>query len=456
MAEDIKAEATINQEETTPTHPYQDRVKTFEPHEWQLVKQMPNSPPSIEETKCTYVDSKMKLDEMMGILNKEKEFAIGLESESFLRFKGICCIISICTRSETYLVDAPKLRTELKSLNSIFADTSKLKVVHRGQRYLEMLQKDLGLFVINMFDTYTAGTLLQEKKAMSSVKELVREFCFEEFVGAFHQADWQQRPLPEDMVTYARQTVHYLLYCYDCLRNTLIDKKQIREAYRLTTQISGLVADPAKDRLTPTKYLNSYNKMKKGIHFNKQQLECYRLLFNWRHEISEKNDRSLGYTLANEDLVQIVKKMPRDVESIAGCCRNCVLPPTVRDNLQTVHELILKAVENVPDNSPEAKQVVRKPKWGPPHERGSTQNSDRDSNKRHSLETGHGGQSKRGRGAFRGVPFSGRGAPYPGRGHPPFHWPRGGGPHAGRGGSFPSRGGPMFTGFSVMRDRAGY
>lgn len=32
------------------------------------------------------------------------------------------------------------------------------------------------------------------------------------------------RPLPEELVQYARQDTHYLLYIYDCLRNELINR----------------------------------------------------------------------------------------------------------------------------------------------------------------------------------------------------------------------------------------
>ena len=32
------------------------------------------------------------------------------------------------------------------------------------------------------------------------------------------------RPLPEEMLLYARSDTHYLLYIYDCLRNALLDR----------------------------------------------------------------------------------------------------------------------------------------------------------------------------------------------------------------------------------------
>lgn len=38
----------------------------------------------------------------------------------------------------------------------------------------------------------------------------------------YQLADWRIRPLPEVMLTYARQDTHYLLYVYDRLKNELL------------------------------------------------------------------------------------------------------------------------------------------------------------------------------------------------------------------------------------------
>jgi len=40
----------------------------------------------------------------------------------------------------------------------------------------------------------------------------------------YQLADWRQRPLNEEMLRYARDDTHYLLYIYDVMRQELIDK----------------------------------------------------------------------------------------------------------------------------------------------------------------------------------------------------------------------------------------
>lgn len=40
----------------------------------------------------------------------------------------------------------------------------------------------------------------------------------------YQLADWRQRPLSEEMLKYAREDTHYLLYIYDMMRKDLIVK----------------------------------------------------------------------------------------------------------------------------------------------------------------------------------------------------------------------------------------
>lgn len=40
----------------------------------------------------------------------------------------------------------------------------------------------------------------------------------------YQLADWRQRPIPDEMLRYAREDTHYLLYIYDLMVNELLDK----------------------------------------------------------------------------------------------------------------------------------------------------------------------------------------------------------------------------------------
>lgn len=55
------------------------------------------------------------------------------------------------------------------------------------------------------------------------------------------------RPLPEEMLEYARSDTHFLLYIYDNLRNALIDRAQSRSQSRAQSPQSQLDAPTNQD-----------------------------------------------------------------------------------------------------------------------------------------------------------------------------------------------------------------
>jgi exosome complex exonuclease RRP6 len=89
--------------------------------------------------------------------------AMGLSGRCVLcrSFQGFTCLMQISTRSRDFIVDTLALRAHIGSqLARAFADASKLKVLHGADSDILWLQKDLGLFVVNMFDTGQAARLL--------------------------------------------------------------------------------------------------------------------------------------------------------------------------------------------------------------------------------------------------------------------------------------------------------
>lgn len=69
--------------------------------------------------------------------------------------------MQISTRDRDFVVDTIKLRGLIgKYLGAIFADQSKIKVLHGSDYDVEWLQKDFGIYIINLFDTGQAARVL--------------------------------------------------------------------------------------------------------------------------------------------------------------------------------------------------------------------------------------------------------------------------------------------------------
>ena len=83
--------------------------------------------------------------------------------------------MQISSRSHDYVVDTLALRSYLgAALAAPFADPLILKILHGADRDVEWLQKDFGLFVVNMFDTGQAAHLLGLPRGLG---KLLQHFC---------------------------------------------------------------------------------------------------------------------------------------------------------------------------------------------------------------------------------------------------------------------------------------
>lgn len=72
--------------------------------------------------------------------------------------------MQVSTRYEDFVVDTIKLRGCLgEALLKVFDNPEKTKVLHGADHDIEWLQRDLGLYVVNMFDTGQAARVLQFK-----------------------------------------------------------------------------------------------------------------------------------------------------------------------------------------------------------------------------------------------------------------------------------------------------
>mmetsp|Transcript_32824 Transcript_32824/g.32049 ORF Transcript_32824/g.32049 Transcript_32824/m.32049 type:complete len:80 (-) Transcript_32824:245-484(-) len=71
--------------------------------------------------------------------------------------------MQISTRREDYVVDTLKLWNHISILNEIFANPAITKVFHGADSDIQWLQRDFGIYVVNMFDTGQAARIFQHK-----------------------------------------------------------------------------------------------------------------------------------------------------------------------------------------------------------------------------------------------------------------------------------------------------
>uniref|UniRef100_A0A452FC79 Exosome complex component 10 n=1 Tax=Capra hircus TaxID=9925 RepID=A0A452FC79_CAPHI len=342
LADLIHQQRTQQVEQDMFAHPYQYELDHFTPPDSVLQKPEPQLYRPIGETPCHFVSTLDELVELNEKLLKCQEFAVDLEHHSYRSFLGLTCLMQISTRTEDFIVDTLELRSDMYILNESLTDPAIVKVFHGADSDIEWLQKDFGLYVVNMFDTHQAARLLNLGR--HSLDHLLKLYCSVESNKQYQLADWRIRPLPEEMLSYARDDTHYLLYIYDKMRLELWERgneqpTQLQVVWQRSRDIC--LKKFIKPIFTDESYLELYRKQKK--HLNTQQLTAFQLLFAWRDKTARREDESYGYVLPNHMMLKIAEELPKEPQGIVACCNP--VPPLVRQQINEMHLLIQQARE---------------------------------------------------------------------------------------------------------------
>ena len=205
--------------------------------------------------------------------------------------------MQISTRTEDFIVDTLALQKKLgNSLRGVFDDPRIVKVLHGADRDIEWLQRDFGLYIVNMFDTGQASRTVGMKQF--GLAYLLQTYCSVLADKKYQLADWRVRPLPEEMQKYAREDTHYLLYIYDRIRIDLLESGVARNALnpkallRSTLHKSNAIA--LKAYIKPAfKDYNFWAIVERSRHTHTpNQLNCLKMLLKWRDFVARLDDES--------------------------------------------------------------------------------------------------------------------------------------------------------------------
>ncbi|KRX09565.1 Ribonuclease H-like domain [Pseudocohnilembus persalinus] len=288
-----------------------------------------------------YVDNEEKLNQMMEDLEKQKEIGIDLEHHNYRTFQGITCLIQISSRNNDYVVDPFPLWQNLQVLNKVFTNPNIVKILHGADMDILWLQRDFGLYIVNMFDTGQAARQLNLPSF--GLAYLLKYYCGVEADKKYQLADWRQRPLSKDLLYYARQDTHFLFKIYENLKNELIKVALVKSIDPYQQMISVLkksgevtLKKYQKPQLKDSAYEQILQRHR-GI-FNKNKLKVLEGLMEWRFEKARIYDESLRYILPNDVLFQIAAQLPGTLNELFMKFRN--LNVIVKSNAQEIIDII--------------------------------------------------------------------------------------------------------------------
>lgn len=341
-------------------HPYECEIDKQAYPDSVLQIHDPISPTPWAETSAIWVDTIPKLEAMVEQLRKLTEIAVDLEHHDYRTYYGLVCLMQISNREQDWIVDTLKLRDDLEPLNIVFTDPDIIKLFHGAFMDIIWLQRDLGLYVVSLFDTYHASKKLGFPKF--SLAYLLETFANFKTSKKYQLADWRTRPLLPAMISYARSDTHFLLYIYDQLRNKLIEKGdgRMQEVLYESRQV-------AKRRFEYTRFrpLNAgsnvvapvmssdprepYGNLMAQYRVSHHKLPLIKALYEWRDELAKKEDESTRFIMPNQLLVALsMLLLPVDSQKVLSASN--YISDAVRVNAEKIAKLIECTLKEMDEN----------------------------------------------------------------------------------------------------------
>ncbi|KAL5335714.1 ribonuclease H-like domain-containing protein [Aspergillus crustosus] len=303
-------------------NPYEAEIRAAKYPESTYVAAPPIDYQPWESTTATYVDTIEGVKEMLAELKSAKEIAIDLEHHDVHSYHGIVSLMQISTRDKDWVVDTLKpWREELQMLNEVFADPNIIKLLHGATMDIIWLQRDLGLYVVGMFDTFHAALVLNYQ--WKSLKFLLKKFVDFEADKKYQTADWRIRPLPTEMFDYARSDTHYLLYIYDNVRNELLENSTPEE--NLVDYVLEKSKEEALQRYERPVYDASTGQGAGGWYdllsrspavLSREQFAVFRAVHEWRDKVARANDEGVQCVFPKHVLFRVAQAMPEDISTL--------------------------------------------------------------------------------------------------------------------------------------------
>jgi exosome complex exonuclease RRP6 len=328
-------------------HPYRHEIENLQAPSHMMEQRTEILPASIDSKNYVWVDTKEGLMDLAQKLEAQREFAVDLEAFDYRAYLGIVCLMQISTRDDDYLIDTFALRKHMHVLQAAFTNPQIVKVLHGADRDILWLQRDFGLYVVNLFDTYRAAKQLNLGKY--SLAYLLEYYVGIQANKEYQLADWRIRPLPADFLKYAREDTHYLLYLYDRMRNALLNSSE-KEAFAEVFQKSKETSLSAFE-IVPYGGDAYRDSLRKFAHysFNKIEVELFKAIHEWRDQKAKMHDESVHYVMSDPVMFKLATVKPKTVPELVQKIDR--IPTLVRKNAKELVQLISSVIDQTVKNA---------------------------------------------------------------------------------------------------------
>ncbi len=294
------------------------------------------------------------LAELAAAMHEAAWVALDSEANSMFAYRERVCLIQLNVGGALWLVDplaiagtasAPARAETFAPLAAPLAAPELRVWMHGGGNDVAGLERDFGLSFANVFDTQQAASFLGWQR--TGYAAVVAEICGVELAKEHTQHDWGLRPILIEALRYALDDVIHLPDIGAELESQIRAadlEEELELANRSIEQIT-----VSKAGFDPTRMW----KLKGATELRRDRLPVLAALYAWRDQKGRELDYPPGRLIANEPLVLLAARAPRDAEALR---RSRLRGAFIRKHADELLEVINKALAEPPKVPDKAKR----------------------------------------------------------------------------------------------------
>ena len=240
-------------------------------------------------------------------LSGETRVAVDLEAAGFHRYSDRVCLLQVSTSNQNFVVDTLAVDPS-NVLRGPLESPSVTILLHGGDYDLRLMDRDLDLHPVKLFDTQTAAALLGEPSL--GLAALLEKYLDVHVSKKYQRADWAKRPLPAEMLNYAASDTRHLHELADLLTERLKAVGRRSWAEEESTLMEALRWD-RDGEVDPVTKIKGVRKL------DLRQVALIREAWLWRDELARGRDRAPFRVVGDPVLLEVVSERPPDVSALA-------------------------------------------------------------------------------------------------------------------------------------------
>jgi ribonuclease D len=228
------------------------------------------------------------------------------------RYQPLLCLAQIALDdgeggSDVIVLDPLTEEYDPAPLAEVLADPAIEVVLHAARQDVALLRRDWGAPVRNVFDTQVAAGFAG-MRAQLGYEPLLKEMLGVKLRKSASFTRWDDRPLTEEQLGYAREDVLHLLQLAGALQDRLTELGRLEWAREECRAFEAI--DDKRDLDVV------FGKLPRVNSLDPPQRAVARELVEWREEAAREGDRPVSSILHDAALIEIAKRRPQSVDRL--------------------------------------------------------------------------------------------------------------------------------------------